>query len=150
MALAGLLVVPLLLNNPRASFLIWVTAFVIAENTADWSISIFAKLYNKTPVLYFSPIFLLLLLTALGVLLDVKRPNVEARLPRPFGPALALVLLAILFGYANARPRSRDQAIRLPWVGRGLRSAAAAAADRGQPRPRTRRTFVGCSRSSPR
>src|SRR5947209_9092040 len=51
LALAGVLLVPLLLNNPRASFLIWATVFVIAENTDDWSISIFAKFYNKTPIL---------------------------------------------------------------------------------------------------
>lgn len=102
LALAGVLFVPLLLANPRISFVIWVTAFVIAENTADWNISIFAKLYDKTPILYFSPFFLLLLLTTIGVLLDVKRPHVQAHLPRPFGPALVLMFLAILFGYANA------------------------------------------------
>jgi O-antigen ligase len=102
LALAALLIVPLLLNNPRVSFLIWVTVFVIAENTDDWPISIFSKLYDKTPILYFTPFFLLLLVTTVGVLLDIRRPHVQARLPRPFGPALVLVFLAILFGYANA------------------------------------------------
>jgi O-Antigen ligase len=102
LALAGVLLIPLLLNYPRASFVIWVSAFVIAENTADWNISIFARLYDKTPGLYFSPNFLLLLITTIGVLLDVKRPQVRARVPHPFGAALILVFLAILFGYANA------------------------------------------------
>jgi O-antigen ligase len=102
LALAGLVLLPLLLNNPRASFLIWVTVFVIAENTDDWPISIFSKLYDKTPVLKFSPFFLLLLLTTIAVLLDIRRPEVRGRLPRPFGAALVLVFLAILFGYANA------------------------------------------------
>jgi O-antigen ligase len=102
LALAGVLFVPLLLSNPRVSFLLWIAVFVIAENTDDWPISIFAKLYEKTPILYFSPFFLLLLLTTIGVVLDVKRPHVPARLPRPFGPALVLLFLAIIFGYANA------------------------------------------------
>lgn len=102
LALAGVLFVPLLLANPRVSFLIWMTLFVVAENTSDWPISIFAKFYDKTPILYFSPFFLLLLLTGAGVVLDVKRPQIQGRSPRPFGPALTLVLLAIMFGYANA------------------------------------------------
>lgn len=63
LALAGLLAVPLLLNNSRAAFTAWITVIVIAENTEDWNISLFGKLYDKTPA-YFSIAFLLLLVAA--------------------------------------------------------------------------------------
>ncbi|MBV9607203.1 MAG: O-antigen ligase family protein [Solirubrobacterales bacterium] len=101
LVLAGLLALPLLLNNPRAAFLTWITVVVIAENTADWNISAFDKLYAKTPV-YFSIIFLLLLVAAGAVLLDVIRPRREARMPEFFVPALVLVTIAMLFGFATA------------------------------------------------
>jgi O-antigen ligase len=100
-ALGGALAVPLLLNNARAAFALWLGVLVIAENTADWNVSLFMKIYEKTPV-YFSINFLLLLLATLAVMIDVIRPHVELRLPEPFGPALVLVALAIAFGYANA------------------------------------------------
>ncbi len=101
LALAGLLAVPLLLNNSRAAFAVWITVIVIAENTEDWNISLFAKLYLKTPA-YFSVIFLLLLVAAVAALLDVIRPGREARIPEAFAPALALVAIAIAFGFATA------------------------------------------------
>jgi O-antigen ligase len=100
LALAGILAVPLLLNNARAAFAAWLTLIVIAENTDDWNISFFIKLYDKTPA-YFSISFLLLLTAAAAVLLDVIRPSVEARLPHPFVPALVLTAIAIVFGFAN-------------------------------------------------
>jgi hypothetical protein len=100
LALAGVLAVPLLLNNARAAFGAWITLVVIAENTDDWHITFFMKLYDKTPA-YFSINFLLLLIAAAAVLLDVVRPGVEARLPHPFVPALVLTAIAILFGFAN-------------------------------------------------
>ena len=99
-ALAGVLAIPLLLNNARAAFALWLVTFVIAENTADWNIAIMSKLYDKTP-LYFSINFLLLLLAAAAVLLDIIRPGVERHMPRPFGPALTLTFLAVVFGFAN-------------------------------------------------
>jgi O-antigen ligase len=99
-ALAGLLVVPLLLNNARAAFTVWLTVIVIAENTDDWNISLFLKLYDKTPA-YFSVAFLVLLLAAAAALLDVIRPGVEVRLPGPFVPALVLLTIAIVFGFAT-------------------------------------------------
>src|SRR6185437_5051634 len=49
LALAGLLALPLLLNNSRAAFGTWITVIVVAENTADWHVSVFDKLYTKTP-----------------------------------------------------------------------------------------------------
>ena len=73
LALAGVLAVPLLLNNSRAAFTAWFTLIVIAENTSDWNIAFFANLYDKTPA-YFSINFLLLLLATGAVLLDVIRP----------------------------------------------------------------------------
>lgn len=100
LVLAGLLVVPLLLNHPRAAFTAWITVLVIAENTADWNISLFSKLYQKTPV-YFSVVFLLLLVAAAAALLEVIRPGVKARLPDAFVPALVLVLIAIAFGFVT-------------------------------------------------
>ncbi len=99
-ALAGVLAIPLLLNNSRVAFGLWLVTFLIAENTADWNIGIFSKLYDKTPA-YFSINFLLLLLAAAAVLLDIVRPGVEKHMPRPFGPALLLTFLAVLFGFAN-------------------------------------------------
>lgn len=101
LALAGLLAVPLLLNNARAAFTAWITVIVIAENTEDWNISLFGHLYLKTPV-YFSVIFLLLLVAAGATLLDVIRPGREARAPASFVPALVLVAIAIAFGFATA------------------------------------------------
>jgi O-antigen ligase len=100
LALAGILAVPLLLNNARAAFLAWITLIVIAENTDDWNVGFFIKLYDKTPA-YFSINFLLLLIATTAVLLDVIRPGVEARLPHPFIPALVLTAIAVLFGFAN-------------------------------------------------
>lgn len=100
LALAGLLAVPLLLNNARAAFTVWITVIIIAEDTGDWNISLFAKLYDKTPA-YFSVTFLLLLLAAAATLLDVIRPGIEARLPTPFVPALVLLAIAIAFGFAT-------------------------------------------------
>ncbi len=100
LVLAGLLAVPLLLNSPRAAFIAWVTVIVIAEDTDDWNIPLFAKLYAKTPA-YFSIIFLLLLVAAAATLLDVARPAIKARLPEAFVPALVLVLIAIAFGFAT-------------------------------------------------
>lgn len=101
LTLAGLLALPLLLNNSRAAFVTWITVIVIAENTADWNISAFDKLYAKTPA-YFSITFLLLLVAAGAVLLDVIRPGRKARLPEFFVPALVLVTIAMLFGFATA------------------------------------------------
>ena len=101
LVLAGLLALPLLLNNPRAAFGAWITVIVIAENTADWNISAFDKLYAETPA-YFSVTFLLLLVAAGAVLLDVIRPGRNARLPEFFVPALGLVTIAMLFGFATA------------------------------------------------
>jgi hypothetical protein len=101
LVLAGLLALPLLLNNPRAAIVTWITVIVIAENTADWNISAFDKLYAKTPA-YFSITFLLLLVAAGAVLLDVIRPERDARLPEFFVPALMLVTIAMLFGFATA------------------------------------------------
>jgi O-Antigen ligase len=101
LVLAGLLVVPLLLNNARAAFAAWITVIVVAENTADWNISFFTKLYAKTPA-YFSIIFLLLLVAAAAALLDVSRPGIKARLPEFFVPALVLVSIAIAFGCATS------------------------------------------------
>ncbi|HET6870949.1 MAG TPA: O-antigen ligase family protein [Solirubrobacteraceae bacterium] len=101
LALAGLLAVPLLLNNSRAAFTAWITVIVIAENTEDWNISLFGKLYDKTPA-YFSITFLLLIVAAGAALLDVSRPGREARSPGVFVPALVLVAIAIAFGFANA------------------------------------------------
>src|SRR6476659_555836 len=63
LVLAGLLAVPLLLNNARAALTVWITTIVVAEDTADWNITFFSKLYAKTPA-YFSITFLLLLLAA--------------------------------------------------------------------------------------
>jgi O-Antigen ligase len=100
LALAGVLAVPLLLNNSRVAFTAWITLIVIAENTSDWNITVFAKLYDKTPV-YFSVSFLLLIVAAAAVLLDVIRPGIEARLPKPFVPALVFVSIAIAFGFAS-------------------------------------------------
>jgi O-Antigen ligase len=100
LALAGLLAVPLLLNNSRAAFTAWITLIVIAENTDDWNISVFANLYTKTP-LYFSISFLLLLLAAVAALLDVIRPGMRGRLPEAFLPALGLASIAIAFGFAT-------------------------------------------------
>src|SRR5437660_9072137 len=99
-ALAGTLVLPLLLNNPRVAFALWLIPFVIAESEPQWNVGVFHKLYAKTP-LFFSVNFLLLLLAAVAVLLDVTRAHVEPQLPKPFGPALALLLLAIIFGFAS-------------------------------------------------
>jgi O-antigen ligase len=101
LALAGLLAVPLLLNNPRVAFTTWITVIVIAENTDDWNVSIFTKLYAKTPVVYFSISFLLLLVACGAVLLDVARPQVRGRLPGVFLPALVLLTIAIAFGFAT-------------------------------------------------
>jgi hypothetical protein len=101
LALAALLALPLLLNNSRAAFTAWITVIVIAENTEDWHISLFAKLYDKTPV-YFSITFLLLLVAAGAALLDAIRPGREARLPDSFVPALVLAAIAIAFGFATA------------------------------------------------
>lgn len=101
LVLAGLLAVPLLLNNSRAAFTAWITVIVIAENTEDWNISVFGKLYLKTPA-YFSVTFLLLLVAAVAALLDVIRPGREPRLPTSFVPALVLVAIAIAFGFATA------------------------------------------------
>lgn len=101
LALAGLLAVPLLLNNSRAAFIAWITVIVIAENTEDWNISLFGKLYQKTPA-YFSITFLMLILAAGAALLDVIRPGREARLPDSFLPALGLVAIATAFGFATA------------------------------------------------
>lgn len=101
LALAGLLAVPLLLNNPRAAFITWITVIVIAENTDDWNVSIFTKLYAKTPVVYFSISFLLLLVACGAVLLDAARPQVRGRLPGVFVPALVLLAIAITFGFAT-------------------------------------------------
>ena len=70
-------------------------------DTADWNISLFDKLYAKTPA-YFSITFLLLLVAASAVLLDVIRPGREARLPEVFVPALVLVTIAMVFGFATA------------------------------------------------
>ncbi len=100
LVLAGLLAVPLLLNNARAAFTVWITAIVVAENTADWNITFFSKLYGKTPV-YFSITFMLLLLAAVAALLDVIRPGVKARLPEAFVPALVLVSIAMAFGFVT-------------------------------------------------
>jgi O-Antigen ligase len=100
LVLAGLLALPLLLNNSRAAFVTWITVIVIAENTADWNISAFDKLYAKTPA-YFSITFLLLLVAAGAVLLDVIRPGRNARLPEFFVPALVLVTIAMVFGFAT-------------------------------------------------
>lgn len=101
LALAGILAVPLLLNNSRAAFTAWITVIVIAENTADWNVSVFQKLYAKTPVIYFSITFLLLLVATGAVLLDAVRPGVRGRLPDVFVPALVLVLIAMTFGFAT-------------------------------------------------
>lgn len=100
LALAALLAVPLLLNNARAAFATWITLLVIAEDTSDWNISFFAKLYDKTPA-YFSIMFLLLLVAAAAALFDVIRPGMQARLPEAFVPALVLVLFALGFGFAS-------------------------------------------------
>ena len=100
LVLAALLAVPLLLNNARAAFIVWLTLMVVAENTGDWNISFFSKVYDKTPA-YFSVTFLLLLLAALATLVDVIRPGVEPRSPRPFGPTFAFVALAVAFGFAS-------------------------------------------------
>ena len=100
LVLAGLLAVPLLLNNARAALTVWITAMVVAENTADWNITFFSKLYAKTPA-YFSITFLLLLLAAVAALLDVIRPGVKARLPGVFVPALVLVSIAVAFGFVT-------------------------------------------------
>lgn len=101
LVLAGLLALPLLLNNARVAFAAWITVIIVAENTADWNISFFMKLYNKTPA-YFSVTFLLLLVAAAAALLDVIRPNRESRLPESFLPALVLVSIAIAFGCATS------------------------------------------------
>jgi O-Antigen ligase len=101
LVLAGLLALPLLLNNSRAAFGAWITVVVIAENTADWNISAFDKLYAKTPA-YFSITFLLLLVAAGAALLDVIRPERKARLPDFLVPALVLVTIAMVFGFATA------------------------------------------------
>lgn len=100
LALAAILAVPLLLNNARVAFTAWITLIVIAENTSDWNISVFAKLYDKTPA-YFSISFLVLLLAAAATLLDVIRPGIAARGPGPFAPALVLASIAIVFGFAS-------------------------------------------------
>lgn len=100
LALAGLLVLPLLLNNSRAAVVAWITVIVVAETTPDWHISVFDKLYAETPA-YFSITFLLLLVAAGAVLLDVIRPARNARLPESFVPALVLVTIAMLFGFAT-------------------------------------------------
>lgn len=101
LVLAALLALPLLLNNSRLAFGTWITAIVIAENTADWNISAFDKLYAKTPA-YFSISFLLLLVAAAAALLDGIRPGRNLRLPDVFVPALVLVTIAMLFGFATA------------------------------------------------
>jgi O-antigen ligase len=101
LVLAGLLALPLLLNNSRAAFGAWITVIVIAENMADWNISAFDKLYAKTPA-YFPITFLLLLVAAGAVLLDAIRPERKARLPEFFVPALVLVTIAMMFGFATA------------------------------------------------
>jgi O-antigen ligase len=100
LALAGLLAVPVLLNNSRAALTAWITVIVIAENTSDWNISLFTKLYDKTPA-YFSISFLLLLLAASAALLDVIRPGIGTRMPGPFVPALVLVSIAIAAGFVT-------------------------------------------------
>jgi O-antigen ligase len=101
LALAGLLAVPLLLNNARAALAAWITVIVIAENTDDWNVSLFAKLYDKTPV-YFSISFLLLIVAFGAVILDAARPGVRRRAPEAFLPALVLASIAIAFGFATA------------------------------------------------
>ncbi len=99
-AIALALVVPLLLNHPQLTFALWMTTFIVGEDQADWHVGVFEKLYAKTPV-YASISLMMLLLATVAAFLDVVRPHVEFRTPKPFGIPLALLLLAIVFGFVS-------------------------------------------------
>ncbi len=97
--LVGLIAVLFLLAHAEWAVGLTIGVLVVAESEVGWGIPLFTRFYEQTSV-QITPFELLMLLAVAAVVLSIVRPGVGARRLRPFGPALALVTLALVFGIA--------------------------------------------------
>lgn len=97
--LLGLVVAVLLLEHAEWAVGVVIGVLVIAESEPGWGIPAMTRFYEKSAV-KLEPFQLLGLLAVAAVALRLARPGVSARSLRPFGPGLALVAVALIFGIA--------------------------------------------------
>jgi O-antigen ligase len=97
--LLALVAVVLLLEHAEWAVGLVIGVLVVAESEPGWGIPLLTRFYEASPV-KLEPFQLLGLLAVAAVALHLARPGVGARSLRPFGPALALVALALTFGIA--------------------------------------------------
>ncbi len=95
--LVGLIGVVFLLEHAEWAVGLTIGVLVIAESEPGWGIPLMTRFYEQTPV-KLEPFQLLGLLAVAAVVLNLARPGVKARSLRPFGPALGLTALALVFG----------------------------------------------------
>ncbi len=97
--LVGLVAVVFLLEHAEWAVGLAIGVLVVAESEPGWGIPLFTRFYEQSPA-KLEPFQLLGLLAVAAVALKLARPGTAARSLQPFGPALALVALALTFGIA--------------------------------------------------